>query len=117
VTEDNIIDVCLCPGCAHLTQMKLLEKNVYFCRLCLSRFKQFKNGKLIYIPLAVAETLDDDKILFRFNSDRTAEAMKEMDARLKTIFKKYEDDEEPEPNDEAEFDVDFEPDFDPDEVN
>lgn len=116
MTEDNIINVCLCPGCSHLTHMKPLEDNVYFCRLCHQRFKQFKNGKLIYIPLAVAETMDDNKILFTFNSDRTAEAMKEMDARLKTIFKKYKD-EEPEPDDELEFDIDFEPDFDPDEVN
>ena len=43
--------------------------------------------------------------------------MKELDSRLKVIFEKYKEDEEPEPDDELEFDIDFEPDFDPDEVN
>ena len=72
------------------------------------------------MPLAVAETMDDNKILFTFNSDQTAEAMKDMDERLKVmkeVIKKYKEDDEPEPDDELEFDIDFEPDFDPDKVN
>jgi len=97
--------------------MKHIEHNVYFCRMCYQKFKQFENGKLIYIPLGIAQSMDVNKVLFTFDSERIADTVEELDKiddRLKKIFKNNEP--EPQADDEFEFDIDFEPDFDPDET-
>ena len=98
--------------------MKPLEHNVFFCKLCYQKFKQFKNGKLMYLPLGLAQSMDVNKILFTFDSEKIAETVNEIDRideRLKKIFKDKEE-SEPQTDDEFEFDIDFEPDFDPDET-
>jgi len=71
----DIIDVSLCPSCQRLTTMKRIMKDNYFCRVCHGKFKQFKNGKLIYIPLAVADAIERTKeqLKFDFAPDRQLE--------------------------------------------
>ena len=67
----EVIDVCLCPGCKHLTVMKQIKEDKYFCRSCKKQFKQYKNGKLIYIPLGLADAIERTKqeLIFEFESD------------------------------------------------
>jgi len=67
----EVINVCICPGCARLTVMKKIIEDKFFCKNCKQKFKQYKNGKLIYIPLPVAEAIERTKeqLLFEFESD------------------------------------------------
>ncbi len=69
--KDNIVDVSLCPSCQRLTTMKKIKKDQYFCRLCREVFKQFQNGKLIYIPLSVSDAIERTKeqLKFEFETD------------------------------------------------
>ena len=71
MTRKNIVDVSLCPSCQRLTTMKRIMKDNYFCRVCHGKFKQYKNGKLIYIPLAVADAIERTKeqLKFEFEMD------------------------------------------------
>ena len=65
----DIIDVSLCPSCQRLTTMKKIKNDKYFCRICRGTFKQFRNGKLIYIPLAVADAIEHTKEQLKFEFD------------------------------------------------
>ena len=51
--------------------MKQMKADKYFCRLCRQSFKQYKNGKLIYIPLYVADAIEKTKeqLIFEFETD------------------------------------------------
>jgi len=71
MTKKNIVDVSLCPSCQRLTTMTKIKGDKYFCRICRQSFKQFKNGKLIYIPLAVADAIERTKeqLKFEFETD------------------------------------------------
>ena len=71
MTKKNIVDVSLCPSCQRLTTMTKIKEDKYFCRICRQSFKQFKNGKLIYIPLAVADAIERTKeqLKFEFETD------------------------------------------------
>ena len=92
--KDNVIRLCVCPSCRNLTLMKPMKDDIYFCRQCKDRFKQYRNGRLVYIPIAVARELAHNKIMFTFDPDLGLGNSEE--------------------NEELEFDIDFEPDFDPD---
>ena len=65
----DIIDVSLCPSCQRLTTMKKIKNDKYFCRICRGTFKQFRNGKLIYTPLAVADAIEHTKEQLKFEFD------------------------------------------------
>ena len=67
----KVVDVSLCPSCQRLTTMKKIKEDKYFCRLCREIFKQFKNGKLIYIPLSVSDAIERTKeqLKFEFETD------------------------------------------------
>ena len=67
----DIIDVSLCPGCKSLTTMRRIKDDKYFCRLCKEQFRQYKNGKLIYIPLRVSDLIEQptEKLKFEFEPD------------------------------------------------
>jgi len=69
--KNNIINVSMCPGCHKLTSMKHMKGNKYFCKLCKQNFKQYKNGKLIYIPLHIADAIERTKeqLKFEFEAD------------------------------------------------
>ena len=71
MTKKNIVDVSLCPSCQRLTTMTKIKGDKYFCRICRQSFKQFKNGKLIYIPLVVADAIERTKeqLKFEFEMD------------------------------------------------
>ena len=70
----DIINECVCPGCSRLTTMKKIVGDKYFCRSCKKQFKQYRNGKLIYIPLPVADAIEraKDQLLFEFESDEVS---------------------------------------------
>ena len=76
----DIIDVSLCPSCQRLTTMERITKDNYFCRVCHQRFKQFQNGKLIYIPLAVADAIERTKeqLKFEFEADPQLDLFEDM---------------------------------------
>ena len=80
MTKKNIVDVSLCPSCQRLTTMKKIKEDKYFCRICHGTFKQFKNGKLIYIPLAVADAIERTKeqLKFEFESDPQLDLFEDM---------------------------------------
>ena len=87
--KSKIIDVSLCPSCQRLTTMKKIKEDKYFCRLCRNTFKQFKNGKLIYIPLAVADAIEKTKeqLKFEFETDH------QLDMNMDISFEpEFEDD-------------------------
>ena len=87
--KSKIIDVSLCPSCQRLTTMKKIKEDKYFCRLCRNTFKQFKNGKLIYIPLAVADAIEKTKeqLKFEFETDH------QLDLNMDISFEpEFEDD-------------------------
>ena len=63
----NVIDVSLCPSCDRLTTMKKIKGSNYFCRFCHQKFKQHKNGRLLYIPLAVADAIERTKNQIKFD--------------------------------------------------
>ena len=63
------------------------KKNVFYCKHCKAQYKQHINGKIVYIPLHVADLVEQ------------------------TIRDQYTSDPEIDVN----FTIDFEPDFDPDE--
>jgi len=87
--KSKVIDVSLCPSCQRLTTMKKIKEDKYFCRLCRGTFKQFKNGKLIYIPLAVADAIEKTKEQLRFEF----EADPQMDMGMDVSFEpEFEDD-------------------------
>ena len=69
--KDNIVEVSMCPSCHRLTTMKQMKADKYFCRLCRQSFKQYKNGKLIYIPLHLADAIEKTKeqLIFEFETD------------------------------------------------
>jgi hypothetical protein len=69
MTNKNVINVCLCPGCGSLTTMKKVIDDTFFCKLCHQKFKQYKNGKLIYVPLPVAKAMEDSEIIFESDAD------------------------------------------------
>ena len=54
--------------------MKKIACDKYFCRSCKKQFKQYRNGKLIYIPLPVADAIEraKDQLLFEFESDEVS---------------------------------------------
>ena len=69
--------------------MKKIKKDQYFCRLCREVFKQFRNGKLIYIPLAVADAIEKTKeqLKFEFETDH------QLDMNMDISFEpEFEDD-------------------------
>jgi hypothetical protein len=111
----NVISVCLCPGCASLTQMKPLEKNIYFCRVCNQKFRQYKNGKLMYVPLGVATAMEASKIIFEF----TDELIKKPSPQPEEVIFEPEFDIDEDLIGMGDFDFEFDPDtdFDPDESN
>ncbi len=78
--KKNIVDVSLCPSCQRLTTMSKIKEDKYFCRICHGTFKQFKNGKLIYIPLAVADAIERTKeqLKFEFESDPQLDLFEDM---------------------------------------
>ena len=87
--KSKVIDVSLCPSCQRLTTMKKIKEDKYFCRLCRNTFKQFKNGKLIYIPLAVADAIEKTKeqLKFEFETDH------QLDLNMDISFEpEFEDD-------------------------
>ena len=87
--KSKVIDVSLCPSCQRLTTMKKIKEDKYFCRLCRGTFKQFKNGKLIYIPLAVADAIERTKEQLKFEF----EADPQMDMDMGMSFEpEFEDD-------------------------
>ena len=71
IDDKKVVDVSLCPSCQRLTTMKKIKEDKYFCRLCREIFKQFKNGKLIYIPLSVSDAIERTKeqLKFEFETD------------------------------------------------
>ena len=87
--KNNIINVSMCPGCHKLTSMKHMKGNKYFCKLCKQNFKQYKNGKLIYIPLTVADAVDKikEQLLFEFEADPQMDINKDI-----SFEPDYEDD-------------------------
>ena len=90
MTEDNVVHICLCPGCQNMTTMENIVDNTFFCKICREKFRQFKNGKLIYVPLAVADSIkkfQDELLDFKENKDQ-------MDMT---------------------FDIEFEPEFEPED--
>ena len=89
--KSKVIDVSLCPSCQRLTTMKKIKEDKYFCRLCRGTFKQFKNGKLIYIPLAVADAIEKTKEQLRFEFE--ADPQLDMDMGMDVSFEpEFEDD-------------------------
>ncbi len=68
--KSNVVDVSLCPSCARLTTMKKIQKDNYFCRLCNQKFKQYTNGRLLYIPLAVADAMERTKEQLKFEFEQ-----------------------------------------------
>ncbi len=90
MTEDNVVNICLCPSCQSMTTMKQIVEDTFFCKLCKEQFKQFKNGKLIYVPLAVSETVEKFK-------------------------KQLEEMQEDNDQTDLDFDIEFEPEFDPED--
>ena len=87
--KSKVIDVSLCPSCQRLTTMKKIKEDKYFCRLCSNTFKQFKNGKLIYIPLEVADAIEKTKeqLKFEFETDH------QLDLNMDISFEpEFEDD-------------------------
>ena len=87
--KSKIVDVSLCPSCRRLTTMKKIKEDKYFCRVCRAAFKQFKNGKLIYIPLAVADAIEKTKeqLKFEFETDH------QLDMNMDISFEpEFEDD-------------------------
>ena len=71
IDDKKVVNVSLCPSCGRLTTMKKIKEDKYFCRLCREIFKQFKNGKLIYIPLSVSDAIERTKeqLKFEFETD------------------------------------------------
>ena len=51
--------------------MRRIKDDKYFCRLCKEQFRQYKNGKLIYIPLRVSDLIEQttEKLKFEFEPD------------------------------------------------
>ena len=78
MTKKNIVDVSLCPSCQRLTTMTKIKEDKYFCRICRQSFKQFKNGKLIYIPLAVADAIERTKEQLKFEFEMDPQLDMEM---------------------------------------
>jgi len=80
MTKKNIVDVSLCPSCQRLTTMTKIKGDKYFCRICRQSFKQFKNGKLIYIPLVVADAIERTKeqLKFEFEADPQLDLFEDM---------------------------------------
>ena len=68
--KSNVVDVSLCPSCDRLTTMKKIQKDYYFCRLCNQQFKQYTNGRLLYIPLAVADAMERTKEQLKFEFEQ-----------------------------------------------
>jgi len=103
--EDNIVSVSVCPGCHKLTTMKVTceKESLFYCKLCFEPFKQFKNGKLVYVPIGIARAMNN-KISFVFTPESS----------LQDSIKNDLDD-----FDESEFEFEFEydPEIDPDELN
>ena len=87
--KKNIVDVSLCPSCQRLTTMSKIKEDKYFCRICRGTFKQFKNGKLIYIPLAVSDAIERTKEQLKFEF----EADPQLDMEMGMSFEpEFEDD-------------------------
>ena len=84
--KSKVIDVSLCPSCQRLTTMKKIKENKYFCRLCRGTFKQFKNGKLIYIPLAVADAIEKTKEQLKFEFEADPQLDMNMDISFEPEF-------------------------------
>jgi len=84
--KSKIIDVSLCPSCQRLTTMKKIKEDKYFCRLCRNTFKQFKNGKLIYIPLAVADAIEKTKEQLKFEFEADPQLDMNMDISFEPEF-------------------------------
>lgn len=94
--NNNVVSVSVCPSCHKLTTMKAsLDDKVFFCVLCFEEFTQYKNGKLVYIPIGLAQAMGN-KLSFVFSSD-----FKLQDEIRDDL--------------EIDFEVDF--DFEPDEIN
>jgi len=109
--RDNVVNVSVCSSCHNLTQMKPIQDDLYFCMICQQQFKQYKNGKLVYIPIGIARSMGN-KVAFVFSPNEELE--KELARRME------EDDLQKEVNDDISFEteldngigIDFE--FDPD---
>ena len=84
--KSKVIDVSLCPSCQRLTTMKKIKEDKYFCRLCRNTFKQFKNGKLIYIPLAVADAIEKTKEQLKFEFEADPQLDMNMDISFEPEF-------------------------------
>ena len=84
--KSKVIDVSLCPSCQRLTTMKKIKEDKYFCRLCRGTFKQFKNGKLIYIPLAVADAIEKTKEQLKFEFEADPQLDMNMDISFEPEF-------------------------------
>tara|TARA_R100001480_G_C4625674_1_gene167063 strand:+ start:54 stop:335 length:282 start_codon:yes stop_codon:yes gene_type:complete len=86
MTKKNIVDVSLCPSCQRLTTMTKIKGDKYFCRICRQSFKQFKNGKLIYIPLAVADAIERTKEQLKFEFEMDPQLDMEMGMSFEPEF-------------------------------
>ena len=84
--DKKVVDVSLCPSCQRLTTMKKIKEDKYFCRLCREIFKQFKNGKLIYIPLAVADAIEKTKEQLKFEFEADPQLDMNMDISFEPEF-------------------------------
>ena len=100
MSDDNIINVSVCSNCRNLTQMKPIKDDVYLCSLCNQQFKQYKNGKLVYIPIGIARAMGN-KISFMFTVDEKLQNEVTEDISFES---------------DLEFDFEFDPEFDPDET-
>tara|TARA_R100001377_G_scaffold84160_1_gene67096 strand:- start:135 stop:479 length:345 start_codon:yes stop_codon:yes gene_type:complete len=113
--SDNVINVCLCPGCVNLTQMLPVKKNIYLCRVCHQKFRQYKNGKLMYVPLGIATAMEASKIIIEFSDELIKQPSPQPE---EIIFERDLDiDEDLIGMGELEFEFDPDTDFDPDESN
>ena len=86
MTKKNIVDLSLCPSCQRLTTMTKIKEDKYFCRICRQSFKQFKNGKLIYIPLAVADAIERTKEQLKFEFEMDPQLDMEMGMSFEPEF-------------------------------
>lgn len=113
--SDNVINVCLCPGCVNLTQMLPVKKNIYLCRVCHQKFRQYKNGKLMYVPLGIATAMEASKIIIEFSDELIKKPSPQPE---EVIFEpEFDIDEDLIGMGEFDFEFDSDTDFDPDESN
>jgi len=92
-----------------------VKKNIYLCRVCHQKFRQYKNGKLMYVPLGIATAMEASKIIIEFSDELIKQPSPQPE---EIIFERDLDiDEDLIGMGELEFEFDPDTDFDPDESN